>query len=34
MADGSIVKFGGPAEDAPGLDLTGTWLAAKGRWPS
>src|SRR6185369_1617338 len=30
MADGSIACFGGPAEDAPGLDLTGTLVGSEG----
>jgi glycolate oxidase len=30
MADGSIVEFGGPTEDAPGLDLTGTLVGSEG----
>ncbi len=30
MADGSIVQFGGPAEDQTGLDLTGTLVGSEG----
>jgi glycolate oxidase len=30
MADGSIVQFGGPAEDAAGLDLVGTLVGSEG----
>jgi glycolate oxidase len=30
MADGSIVQFGGPAEDATGLDLVGTLVGSEG----
>ena len=30
MADGSIVQFGGPAEDALGLDMTGTIVGSEG----
>ncbi len=30
MADGSIVQFGGPAEDQPGLDLTGVIVGSEG----
>ncbi|MBI1903088.1 MAG: FAD-binding protein [Planctomycetia bacterium] len=30
LADGSIVEFGGPAEDAPGLDLVGTLVGSEG----
>jgi glycolate oxidase len=30
MADGSIVQFGGPAEDPSGLDLTGTLVGSEG----
>lgn len=30
MADGSIVTFGGPAEDSPGLDLTGVIVGSEG----
>jgi glycolate oxidase len=30
MADGSIVQFGGPAEDHTGLDLTGTLVGSEG----
>jgi glycolate oxidase len=30
MADGSIVQFGGPAEDPVGLDLTGTLVGSEG----
>ena len=30
MADGSIVQFGGPAEDPTGLDLTGTLVGSEG----
>jgi glycolate oxidase len=30
LADGSIVQFGGPAEDSPGLDLTGTLVGSEG----
>ncbi|HEY2893387.1 MAG TPA: FAD-binding protein, partial [Pirellulales bacterium] len=30
MADGSIVQFGGPAEDPVGLDLTGTIVGSEG----
>jgi glycolate oxidase len=30
MADGSIVQFGGPAEDYSGLDLTGTLVGSEG----
>jgi glycolate oxidase len=30
LADGSIVQFGGPAEDAPGLDLTGALVGSEG----
>jgi glycolate oxidase len=30
MADGSIVRFGGPTEDAAGLDLTGTLVGSEG----
>ncbi len=29
-ADGSIVQFGGPGEDAPGLDLTGALVGSEG----
>lgn len=30
MADGSVVQFGGPAEDPVGLDLTGTIVGSEG----
>jgi len=30
MADGSIVRFGGPAPDPPGLDLTGSVVGSEG----
>ncbi|MDG2382034.1 MAG: FAD-linked oxidase C-terminal domain-containing protein [Pirellulaceae bacterium] len=30
MADGRIVRFGGPAEDGPGLDLVGTLVGSEG----
>ncbi len=30
MADGSVVMFGGPAEDSPGLDLTGLLVGSEG----
>ncbi len=30
LADGSIVQFGGPAEDNPGLDLTGVMVGSEG----
>lgn len=30
MTDGSIVQFGGPYEDAPGLDLVGTLVGSEG----
>lgn len=30
LADGSIVQFGGPAEDGPGLDLTGVLVGSEG----
>lgn len=30
LADGSIVQFGGPAEDHPGLDLTGVLVGSEG----
>jgi glycolate oxidase len=30
MADGSIVQFGGPAEDTPGLDLVGAIVGSEG----
>lgn len=30
MADGSIVEFGGPTEDNPGLDLTGALVGSEG----
>ncbi|MBI3839392.1 MAG: FAD-binding protein [Planctomycetia bacterium] len=30
MTDGSIVEFGGPSEDSPGLDLTGTLVGSEG----
>src|SRR5436190_23084809 len=30
LADGSIVSFGGPAEDTPGLDLTGVIVGSEG----
>ncbi|HVU87994.1 MAG TPA: FAD-linked oxidase C-terminal domain-containing protein [Pirellulales bacterium] len=30
LADGSIVAFGGPTEDAPGLDLTGLIVGSEG----
>ena len=30
MADGSIVQFGGPSEDSPGLDLTGLLVGSEG----
>ena len=30
MADGSIVQFGGPAEDSTGLDLTGALVGSEG----
>ncbi len=30
MADGSIVQFGGPAEDHPGFDLTGALVGSEG----
>ncbi len=30
MADGSIARFGGPAEDYTGLDLTGTLVGSEG----
>jgi len=30
MADGSLVEFGGPAEDNPGLDLTGVMVGGEG----
>ena len=30
MADGSIVQFGGPAEDPPGLDLVGALVGSEG----
>jgi glycolate oxidase len=30
MADGSLVEFGGPAEDNPGLDLTGVTVGGEG----
>jgi glycolate oxidase len=30
MADGAIVQMGGPAEDGPGLDLTGTVVGSEG----
>ncbi|HEX3726665.1 MAG TPA: FAD-linked oxidase C-terminal domain-containing protein [Pirellulales bacterium] len=30
MADGSIVQFGGPAEDSVGLDLTGALVGSEG----
>ncbi len=30
MADGAVVQFGGPAEDNPGLDLTGVMIGSEG----
>lgn len=30
MADGSILRFGGPAEDTPGFDLTGALVGSEG----
>jgi glycolate oxidase len=30
LADGSTVRFGGPAEDTPGLDLTGVLVGSEG----
>jgi len=30
MADGTVVQFGGPAEDNPGLDLTGVMIGSEG----
>ena len=30
LADGSIVQIGGPAEDSPGLDLTGVLVGSEG----
>ncbi|HET6880410.1 MAG TPA: FAD-linked oxidase C-terminal domain-containing protein [Pirellulales bacterium] len=30
LADGSVVELGGPAEDGPGLDLTGTLVGSEG----
>ncbi|MBX7074904.1 MAG: FAD-binding protein [Pirellulales bacterium] len=30
LADGSIVEIGGPAEDSPGLDLTGVMVGSEG----
>lgn len=30
LADGSVVEFGGPAEDNPGLDLTGVMIGSEG----
>ena len=30
LADGQIVQIGGPAEDSPGLDLTGTVVGSEG----
>lgn len=30
LADGSIVQFGGPCEDSPGLDLTGVIVGSEG----
>jgi glycolate oxidase len=30
LADGRIVEFGGPAEDSPGLDLTGVIVGSEG----
>jgi glycolate oxidase len=30
LADGRVVEFGGPAEDAPGLDLTGVVVGSEG----
>ncbi len=30
LADGRCVQFGGPAEDSPGLDLTGTLVGSEG----
>jgi len=30
MADGSVVRFGGPAEDAPGLDMAGAIVGSEG----
>ncbi|HVA51555.1 MAG TPA: FAD-linked oxidase C-terminal domain-containing protein [Pirellulales bacterium] len=30
LADGSVVEFGGPAEDPTGLDLTGTLVGSEG----
>jgi glycolate oxidase len=30
LADGSLVEFGGPAEDNPGLDLTGVMVGGEG----
>lgn len=30
LADGSVVQFGGPAEDCPGLDLTGALVGSEG----
>jgi glycolate oxidase len=30
MSDGTIVQFGGPTEDSPGLDLTGTLVGSEG----
>ncbi len=30
MTDGSIVQFGGPSEDTPGLDLVGTLVGSEG----
>lgn len=30
LADGSLVEFGGPAEDNPGLDLTGALVGSEG----
>ncbi|HUY36174.1 MAG TPA: FAD-linked oxidase C-terminal domain-containing protein [Pirellulales bacterium] len=30
LADGSVVEFGGPAEDHPGLDLTGVMVGGEG----
>jgi glycolate oxidase len=30
LADGSIVQFGSPSEDAPGLDLVGTLVGSEG----
>ena len=30
LADGTVVQFGGPAEDTPGLDMTGTIVGSEG----